>query len=136
MAVGGQLPPDFMDALMPSASVPGQILGCHRVWRRALSDAIRSDPACQAGDHPAATPSLRPARSQFWLMGINPVLRQAEAPPLARRDAVRGADVAMVLKTSDANDVLDAIEASRDYDPRPAAEKSALRSSRSTRPTS
>jgi homoserine O-acetyltransferase len=132
----GELHPDFMDALMPLASVPGQISGRNRVGRRAISDAIRSDPAWKAGDSTAPPPSLRTALQLVWFMGSNPVRRHAEAPALAKSDEVIDAYVATALETSDANDVLDAIEASRDYDPRPAVEKSALRCSRSTRPTS
>ena len=119
----GELHPDFMDALMPLASVPGQISGRNRVWRRAISDAIRSDPAWNAGDYTAPPPSLRTALQLVWFMGGNPVLRQTEAPSLAKSDEVIDAYVANALKTTDANDVLYAIEASRDYDPGPALEK-------------
>ena len=38
----GQRYPDFMDALMPLASLPTQISGRNRVWRRIAIDAIRT----------------------------------------------------------------------------------------------
>ena len=41
----GELHPDFMDALMPLASLPTQISGRNRAWRRMIIDSIRSDPA-------------------------------------------------------------------------------------------
>src|SRR5881398_1215285 len=47
----GERWPDFMDALMPLASVPGQISGRNRVWRRVVIDAIRNDPAWQGGNY-------------------------------------------------------------------------------------
>ena len=43
----GELHPDFMDALMPLASLPTQIAGRNRVWRKLVIDAIRNDPAWQ-----------------------------------------------------------------------------------------
>src|SRR5262245_7997716 len=39
----GERKPDFMDALMPLASLPTQISGRNRVWRRMIIDAIRND---------------------------------------------------------------------------------------------
>src|SRR5205085_1777015 len=40
----GETHPDFMDALMPLASLPTQISGRNRAWRRMVIDAIRNDP--------------------------------------------------------------------------------------------
>jgi len=115
----GELHPSFMDALMPLASLPTQISGRNRVWRRLIIDAIRHDPAWQGGNYSQQPPSLRTALEMMWLMGSNPVLRQQEAPNLRRADEVIDAYVAAGLKTSDANDVLYALSASRDYDPGP-----------------
>lgn len=41
----GQRYPDFMDALMPLASLPTQISGRNRVWRRILIDALATNMA-------------------------------------------------------------------------------------------
>ena len=59
----------------------------------------------------------------LWFMSSNPVLRQKEAPTLAKTDEVLDKFVADYLKTSDTNDVLYAIEASHDYDPGPNLKK-------------
>ena len=118
----GELHPDFMDALMPLASVPGQISGRNRVWRRMIIDAIRGDPEWRGGDYAAQPQSLRLAAEMLYFMSSNPVLRQREAPALAKTDAVLDAFVANYLKAGDANDVLYALEASRDYDPGPGLE--------------
>jgi homoserine O-acetyltransferase len=40
----GEMYPDFMDALMPLASLPVQIAGRNRVLRRMIVDPIRNDP--------------------------------------------------------------------------------------------
>jgi homoserine O-acetyltransferase len=122
----GESHPDFMDALMPLASLPTQISGRNRGWRRVIIDAIRNDPAWNGGEYPATAgqpPSLRTAAEMLWLMSSNPVLRQKEAPTLAKTDEVLDKFVADHLKTDDANDVLYALEASHDYDPGPNLEK-------------
>src|SRR2546423_5263467 len=59
----------------------------------------------------------------LWLMSSNPVVRQKDAPMLAKTDEVLDKFVADYLKTGDANDMLYALEASRDYDPGPGLEK-------------
>ena len=122
----GELHPDFMDALMPLASLPSQISGRNRAWRRTVIDAIRNDPAWNGGEYPAGAgqpPSLRTAAEMLWFMSGNPVLRQKDAPTLAKTDEALDKFVNDYVKTSDANDVLYAVEASHDYDPGPNLEK-------------
>lgn len=119
----GQLHPDMMDALMPLASLPTQIAGRNRVWRRMVIDAIRQDPQWLGGDYQTQPQSLRLAAQMLWFMGSNPVLRQAEAPTLAKADGTIDAFLNGYLKTADANDVLYALEASWDYDPGPGLER-------------
>src|SRR5437588_12353046 len=119
----GEMHPGFMDALMPLASLPTQISGRNRAWRRSVADAIRNDPGWNGGDYKTQPPSLPTAAEMLWFMSSNPVLRQKEAPTLAKTDEVLDKFVADYLKTSDANDVLYAIEASRDYNPSPNLEK-------------
>jgi homoserine O-acetyltransferase len=115
-----------MDALMPLASLPTQIAGRNRGWRRMVIDAIRNDPAWNGGEYPAAAgqpPSLRTAAEMLWFMSSNPTLRQKDAPTLAKTDEALDKFMADYVKTGDANDMLYAIEASRDYDPGPNLEK-------------
>jgi homoserine O-acetyltransferase/O-succinyltransferase len=119
----GELHPGFMDALMPLASLPTQISGRNRVWRRMIIDTIRNDRAWSGGDYKTQPPSLRTAAEMLWFMSSNPVLRQNEAPTLAKTDEVLDKFVADHVKTGDANDVLYAVEASHDYDPGPNLEK-------------
>ncbi len=115
----GELHPGFADALMPLACLPTQISGRNRVWRRLVSDAIRGDPAWQGGEYKVQPPSLRTAAEMLFFVGSNPVVRQREMPTVAKSDEVLDAFVARETKALDANDVLYAIEASRDYDPGP-----------------
>ena len=119
----GELHPDFMDALMPMASLPIQISGRNRAWRRVIIDAIRNDSAWNGGEYKTQPPSLRTAAEMLWFMSSNPVLRQKDAPTLAKTDEILDKFVNDYVKTADANDVLYAVEASHDYDPGPNLEK-------------
>lgn len=119
----GGMYPGFMDALMPLASLPTQIAGRNRAWRRVVIDAIRNDPEWKNGEYTSQPQSLRTAAQMLWLVGSNPVRRQREAPTVADADRVLDGYVANYLKTGDANNILYALEASRDYDPGPALEK-------------
>jgi homoserine O-acetyltransferase len=119
----GELYPEFEDALMPLASLPTQISGKNRVWRRMIIDAIRTDPEWQSGDYTTQPRGLRLAAEMLFLMSSNPVQRQKEAPTLAVADQTLDTYVRNSYKTLDANDVLYAFEASADYDPGPALEQ-------------
>ena len=119
----GELHPEFMDALMPLASLPTQISGRNRGWRRMVIDAIRNDPSWNGGEYKTQPPSLRTAAEILWFMSSNPVLRQKDAPTLAKTDEVLDKFVEQIVKADDANDVLYAVEASHDYDPGPNLQK-------------
>jgi homoserine O-acetyltransferase len=119
----GELHPDFMDALMPLASLPTQISARNRAWRRTVIDAIRNDLAWNGGEYKTQPPSLRTVAEMLWFMSSNPVLRQKEAPTLAKTDEVLEKFVDGIVKNDDANDVLYALEASHDYDPGTNLEK-------------
>jgi homoserine O-acetyltransferase len=121
--IWGERYPAFMNGLMPLASVPAQISGRNRVWRRVLIDAIRNDPEWKGGDYGKQPQSLRLAEQMLFLMSSNPVLRQQQMPTLAASDQALDAYVSASLKTADANDLLYQLEASRDYDPAPGLEK-------------
>jgi homoserine O-acetyltransferase len=119
----GEMHPGFMDALLPLASLPTQISGRNRAWRRVIIDAIRNDPAWEHGEYRAQPPSLKTAAEMLFLMSNNPVERQKEAPTREATDRVLDEYVARTTRTMDANDVLYAIESSSDYDPAPGLER-------------
>jgi homoserine O-acetyltransferase len=115
--------PAIADAWMPLASLPTQISGRNRAWRRIAIEAIRNDPDWQNGSYTAQPRGLRTVAQMLWLMSSNPLLRQNQAPTLQDADRVLDQYVANYLKSGDANDILYALEASRDYDPGPALER-------------
>ena len=116
--------PDFAQAVMPLACLPTQIAGRNRMWRRALMDAIREDPAWKGGDY-AKEPEagLRTASDLLLLAGSAPLQMQALAPTRDLADAALEASTARTLKGTDANDLLYQIDASRDYDPSAGLER-------------
>jgi homoserine O-acetyltransferase/O-succinyltransferase len=119
----GEQYPDFMDALMPLASLPTQISGRNRVWRRVVIDSIRGSPDWQNGDYQTQPYGLKTAAEELFLMGSNPAIQSRNMPTLEKADAVLNAYVASFSTNHDANDVLYAVESSHDYDPAPGLEK-------------
>jgi homoserine O-acetyltransferase/O-succinyltransferase len=93
------------------------------VWRRVAIDAIRNDPRWREGEYAEQPFGLRTAQQMLFLMGSNPVLRQAQMQTLASSDSVFDAATDAAVRGSDANDLLYQLEASSDYDPGPALER-------------
>lgn len=114
----GEEYPDFMDALMPLASLPVEIAGRNRMWRRVAMDAIRNDPAWNNGDYLSRPHGLVLA-AQIFAIAVNGAAGlQHQAP--TRDDADRVLDeLARPRAETDANDFLYALDSSRTYDPQP-----------------
>jgi homoserine O-acetyltransferase len=116
----GQQYPEFMDALLPLASLPAQISGRNRIWRKMAIDAIRTDPEWKGGEYQTQPRSLKWAAGLLAFVTSSAEQRQKEAPTLKAADAFLEKAVNRPL---DANDFLYAIEASQDYDPAPGLKK-------------
>ena len=121
--VWGEQHPDFMDALMPLASLPAQVAGRNRGWRLLGIEAIRNDPEWHGGDYQKQPPAFKTVAGMLWFVSSNPVVRQRQAPTLAQADKALDEYVADFVKTNDANDIMYALDASHDYDPGPGLEK-------------
>jgi homoserine O-acetyltransferase len=119
----GEEHPTMMDALMPLASLPTEMSGRNRAWRRVIMDAIRDDPEWKGGDYTTQPPSLRTAGEMLFIMSSNPLIRQRQAPTGAKSDADLDAYVTNYVNANDANDVLYAFDSSRDYNPAPKLEQ-------------
>jgi homoserine O-acetyltransferase len=119
----GEQHPRFMDALMPLASLPVQIAGRNRIMRTMIMDAIRSDPAWKGGEYLTEPhQGLVAAINVLLLMGSAPGPWQAQAPTRDAADKLYSEMLQKRLATADANDMLYAFAASRDYDPSPKLE--------------
>ena len=121
--VWGETHPDFMDALLPLACLPTEISGRNRVWRRMIIDSIRGDPGWNNGEYATQPNGTRVAHEMLYFVGSNPTQRLKEAPSLVEADRQLDTYVDSAMKRLDANDVLYALEASRDYNPGPDLEK-------------
>jgi homoserine O-acetyltransferase len=121
--VWGETYPDFMDGLVPLASLPTQIAGRNRMMRKMLMDDIRDDPAWRGGDYTAQPPGLQAALQLLWVMTSAPLVQQRAGPTRDSADAYITHWLARALPSYDANDVLYAFDASRDYDPSVALER-------------
>ncbi|HSU14921.1 alpha/beta fold hydrolase [Longimicrobium sp.] len=117
--VWGYTHPEMMDALMPLASAPVQIAGRNRMMRRMIADAIRGDPEWRGGEYTAPPRGLAGAVHVLMLMTSAPLQQQKTAPTRDAADSLLEASVARYVRTIDANDMLYAFDASRDYDPSP-----------------
>lgn len=118
----GETYPDFMDALMPLASLPAQIAGRNRMMRRMVIDSIRNDPDWKGGQYSAQPRGLRSAVHTLLFMVSSPLRWQNAAPTREAADRFFDEQMKARLEGVDANDMLYQFDASRDYDPGPALE--------------
>ena len=122
--VWGETFPSFMDALMPLACLPIQIAGRNRIWRKMVMDAIRNDPEWKSGEYSAEPQqALRTALDLLLIAGSAPLYVQKTYP--TRDAADEGLEDYFKARSAalDANDLLYAVNASRNYDPSPQLEK-------------
>jgi len=120
--VWGEKYPDFMDALMPLASLPVQIAGRNRMMRRMVIDPIRNDPEWNNGEYKSQPRGLTTAIYTLLFMTSTPLQWQKQAPTRDAADRFFDDMVRRRLSQTDANDMLYAFDASRDYDPAPNLE--------------
>jgi len=121
--VWGEKYPDFMDALMPLACQPVAIVGRNRLWRDMIADAIRNDPEWKGGDYTSEPRAgLRTAVDLLIIAGSAPIFMQntMNTRDSVDRYLVRQLDTRMA--STDANDLLYQLDASRTYDPSPKLE--------------
>jgi homoserine O-acetyltransferase len=113
-----------MDALMPLASLPVQISGRNRMMRRMVIDSIKGDPEWKNGDYEKQpTRGLTSAIYTLLFMTSSPLQQYKQAPTRDAADEMFDKAVSAQLARTDANDMLYAFDASRDYDPAPGLEK-------------
>ncbi len=115
--IWGYTHPDFMDALMPLASLPVQIAGRNRMMRRMIWDDITGDSEWRDGNYTAPPRGLRAAADILLLMTSAPLQWQKEAPTRDQADAFLETRLTRTIASLDANDMLYAFDASRTYDP-------------------
>jgi homoserine O-acetyltransferase len=118
--VWGETYPQFSDALAPFACLPVELAGRNRLWRYMAIQMIRNDPAWKNGDYTTEpVEGLRGASDLIIIAGSAPLQMQKNFPTrtLAERYVDRALDA--LIATTDANDLLYYVDASRNYNPEP-----------------
>src|SRR6267154_4632271 len=122
--VWGETYPDFMDAVMSLACQPVQIAGRNRIWRKMVMDAIRNDPEWQGGEYSAEPQqALRTAVDFLLIAGSAPLYMQKTLPTRDAADKYLDDYFKTRFAGLDANDLMYAVNASRNYNPSPQLEK-------------
>jgi homoserine O-acetyltransferase len=116
--------PDFMDALMPLASIPVAIAGRNRIQRKMAIDMIKMDPEWKGGEYKQQPKvGLSGAISSMIFMTSSPLQWQKNAPTRKQAEDMLDNLEKRYLNSLDANDFIYQFDASRDYDPSPYLSK-------------
>jgi homoserine O-acetyltransferase len=116
--VWGEMFPGFADALMPLACNAVPLAGRNRMMRYMGIENIERDPAWKNGDY-ASEPvvGLRAANEMIFIMGLAPLPTQKSYPTPEAAEKAADNYLERTEKTTDANNMIYYLEASRDYDP-------------------
>jgi homoserine O-acetyltransferase len=118
--VWGETYPGFADALAPFACLPVQIAGRNRMMRYMAIQAIKRDPAWLDGEYKTEPiQGLRTANEMIFIMGSSPLQMQKIARTLELAETYVDQTLTRALATTDANDLIYYVNASRNYDPSP-----------------
>ena len=121
--VWGETYPDFMDALAPFACLPVQIAGRNRMMRYMIIQDIKQDPAWMGGEYKTEPQdALRAANEILLIMGSSPLQMQKQAPTRAQAEQYVDRYLERTMASTDANNMLFYVNASRNYNPEPKLE--------------
>ncbi len=122
--IWGEMYPDFVDGLVPLASVPTQIAGRNRIMRTMIMDSITHDPAWRGGEYTEQPrQGLTGAINLLMMMTSSPIGWHKSGPTRDAADAYYADQMKSRFAANDANDMLYQFDSSRDYDPSPNLEK-------------
>lgn len=117
--VWGYMYPDFMDALMPLASMPVEIAGRNRMLRKMIIDAIETDPQWKGGEYTEEPLGLTNAVHSLIFMVSSPLQWQKAAPTREEAEKFLQDRIDRYVAGLDANDMIYQFDASRLYNPAP-----------------
>lgn len=121
--VWGEQHPEMVQAMMPLACMPIEIAGLNRMWRYALIEGFRSDPAYDGGNYteqPMA--GMRNAANLLIVAGGAPLAIQQEFPTREAAETAYDEQLPAVMAGRDANDMIWQFDSSRNYNPEPNLE--------------
>lgn len=115
--------PEFMDALVPMASMPIEMSGRNWMMRRFITESIRRDPEWNNGNYTTQPKSAQFA-SVFFAIGTSGGHQawQRLAPTREKADQIVEQRLSAVF-SEDANNILYQWESSGDFNPSPNLEK-------------
>ena len=121
--VWGEAYPEFMDALAPFACLPVEIAGRNRMMRYMAIQDIKLDPAWMGGEYKTEPQDgLRAANEMLMVMGSAPLVLQKQESTRDAAEQYVDRSLARMMMTTDANDMIFYMNASRNYDPSPKLE--------------
>ena len=121
--VWGETYPDFTDALAPFACLPVQIAGRNRMMRYMAIQTIQQDPAWKDGEYKTQpVQGLRTANEMLLIMGSSPLQMQKQAPTREQAEQYVDRYLDRTMASTDANNMVFYLNASRNYDPGPRLE--------------
>jgi homoserine O-acetyltransferase len=118
--VWGETYPQFSDALAPFACLPVELAGRNRAWRYMAMQVIRNDPAWKNGDYTTEpVEGLRGANDLILVAGSAPLWMQKQYPTRAAVEPATDRALNALIASTDANNFLYYVDASRNYNPEP-----------------
>lgn len=122
--IWGYTYPDFMDALMPLASLPVEIAGRNKMQRKMAIDLIKMDPEWKEGEYlHEPKVGITGAISSVIFIISSPLQWQKSAPTSVQADSMLEKIRNRFLASTDANDFIYQYDASRNYNPSPNLNK-------------
>ena len=115
--VWGYTYPDFVDALMPLASMPVEIAGRNRMMRKMIIDAIENDPEWKNGNYTTQPAGLTNAIHSLLFKVSSPLQWQKTAPTRVEAEKFLQTQIGRYRSSLDANDMIYQFDASRFYNP-------------------
>lgn len=111
--------PGMMDGIVPVSSLPVKIDGRNLLWRRILSNAIRTDPEWNGGNYTTQPRGFLNIMPMFDMLVQSPARLSERLATYPQADAHVQDVIAETIEEDDANNILYRFEASFDYDPEP-----------------
>lgn len=109
--------PDFMDALVPMASLPSAMSGRNWMLRRMVIDSVRTDPDWNNGNYTEQPENMKLQSVWFGLATSGGNLRLQQLGPTREKADAYVDKLLADAKAKDANDTMYQWDASRDFDP-------------------
>lgn len=116
--VWGEAYPNLADALMPLACNAVALAGRNRMTRYMAIEAIKHDPTWNNGEYTTQPQQgLRTANEMLLIMGSAPLVMQKAYPTREAAEKYVDTYLARTMTTTDANNLIYYVNASRNYDP-------------------